>query len=358
MEYDKPFKTFDELAEYLESAHGLTVKGGDAERKYIAYSLRVIPYYDLINGYKECFMDGERFLEGVRFSDLQTFYSFDRGFQNVLFPFSIMVEDYFKNILAYIMARDFGVTVDDYLARRNYVSDKSGISYEWLENRIRSVFQKKTDEGYVVKKLSKIDEPTRHYVDKHNHIPPWILLKNVTFSNSINLFELMKSEQKREIAGMMISANLPDDQKIQILIYSLTLIRKCRNRIAHNLKFISFDAARYSTGVSRNALAKWIPRELISRKELNRDIGVHDIYAYFLFSAALIPDCLHKLLLIARLSAYLGYFSDSPLASLWAKQFSRYAQATNLPIDMPQRLAAYQKCVGNHFYEQVVKTTL
>lgn len=79
--YDKPFKTFDELALYLEMHHGLTVKNGNVERKYISDMLRIIPYYDVVNGYKDCFMSEDRFLPGIRFSDLQTFYSFDRGFQ-------------------------------------------------------------------------------------------------------------------------------------------------------------------------------------------------------------------------------------------------------------------------------------
>ncbi len=348
--YDKPFKTFDELALYLEMHHGLTVKNGNVERKYISDMLRIIPYYDVVNGYKDCFMSEDRFLPGIRFSDLQTFYSFDRGFQNVLFPFSIMVEDYFKNTLAYILARDFGVAEDEYLDKKNYVTARGNLTYSWLHNKICRIYSSKNPES--------IEEPTRHYVCTHNHIPPWILLKNVTFSNAINLFELLKPDQKKEIAEAMVSADIPVDQKIQVLVYALTLIRKCRNRIAHNLKFISFEAKKYSVGVSKKALAQWIPTELISKSELYHGQGVYDIYAYFLFSAALIPDCLHKLLLTARLSAYLGYFSDSSLANLWAKQFIRYAQATNLPMDLHQRLVSYQRCVGNHFSEQVVKTNL
>lgn len=348
--YDKPFKTFDEMALYLETYHGLTVANGDTERKYIANMLRVIPYYDVINGYKDCFMSNDKFYPGIQFYDLQMFHSFDRGFQNVLFPFSIMVEDYFKNTLAYIMARDFGVAEDEYLDKKNYITSKGNITYEWLCNKIRRIYSFKNPES--------VDEPTRHYVCTHNHIPPWILLKNVTFSNAINLFELMKFNQKKEISETMINANISVDQKIQVLLYALTLIRKCRNRMAHNLKFISFNAQKYSFGISKKALAQWIPSELISKKELYNGLGVYDIYAYFLFSAAIIPDCLHKLLLIARLSAYLGYFSNSSLAELWQKQFIRYAKETNLPTDLYQRLSVYQQSVGNHCSEQIMRTNM
>lgn len=351
MEYDKPFKTFDELVHYLETEHGLRITAGDAERKYISSVLHMIPYYDLVNGYKDCFMENDRFCSDVVFPDLLLFYSFDRGFQNVIFPFSIMVEDYFKNILAYVMARDFGVHQDAYLNKRNYVTLSGKLIYKKLHERIRSIYEyRKRDENgcflipaeYQFKELKYIDEPTRHYVDRHNHIPPWILLKNVTFSSATNLFRLMKKEQKNEVAQLMIHADIPVDQKIQILIYALTLIRMCRNYIAHNLKFISFSAKKYSDGLSRKALSKWIPRELVSRKELERGRGISDIYAYILFSLALIPDSFHKILLLSRLSAYLQFMLDAnPRLPLWQKPYSMYIEATNLPPDLRNRLLVY-----------------
>lgn len=356
MNYDKPFKTFDAMAIYLESGHGLTITGGDAERQYISDILHVVPYYDLVNGYKDVFMKDDRFHPGTRFSDLVLFYSFDRGFQNAIFPFSNVVEDYFKNILAYIMARDFGVCRKEYLDRRNYVTSSGKISYAETYENIRRVYekQKKDESGktiypieYIPKSFHEIEEPTCHYVKIHNHVPPWILLKNVTFSNASNLFCLMKSKQKEEIADMMISADIPVDQKIQILIYSLTLIRKFRNHMAHNLKFISFDTSKYARGLNRASLSKWIPRELVSKNELKRGIGISDIYAYILFSVALIPNSPYKSLLIARLSSYLGYFSSTPQALLWEAQYVRYAQATHLPLNLRDRLSSYLADMAN-----------
>lgn len=104
------------------------------------------------------------------------------------------------------------------------------------------------------KVVDKIDEPTAHYAYRHNHIPAWILLKNVSFSNAINLFILLKPAQKEELVDMLITTHLTTDQKIQILQYTLTLVRKCRNTIAHNLKFISFDAQRYSGSLNHKSI--------------------------------------------------------------------------------------------------------
>ncbi len=362
MEYDKPFKTFNELVHYLETEHGLKIINGDAERKYISSILHMIPYYDLVNGYKGCFMENDQFCSDVVFPDLLLFYSFDRGFQNAIFPFSIMVEDYFKNILAYVIARDFGVHQNTYLDERHYVTSSGTLIYKKLHQRIRSIYEsRKCDENgqflipaeYQFKDLKYIDEPTRHYVDHHDHIPPWILLKNVTFSSATNLFRLMKKKQKSEIAQLMIHADIPVDQKIQILIYALTLIRTCRNYIAHNLKFISFSAKKYSGGISRKALSEWIPRELVSSKELKHGRNISDIYAYIFFSLALIPDSFHKFLLLSRLSDYLQFMLDTnSRLPLWQKTYIKYIEATNLPLDLHNRLITYRKVLLSRVISQ------
>lgn len=362
MKYDKPFKTFDELAHFLETEHGLPIMHGDAERKYIASALQAIPYYDLINGYKDFFMENDHFRSNVCFPALLLFYSFDRGFQNVIFPFSIMAEDYFKNILSYIMARDFGVSIEDYLNRKNYVTAFKNITYFQTYEHIRSIYEmKEKDENgtiihpvkYIQKNSKNIEEPTRHYIDNHNHVPPWILLKNVTFSNAINLFLLMKQQQWTEVADLMISAPIPADQKRQILIYALTLIRHFRNHMAHNLKFISFqEQKKFYHGLNRKMLSEWLPKELISESELKHGIGIFDIYAYLLFSMALIPDNPYKLLCVNRLLSYLGTYSNSPESILWTTQYMQYTQATNIPHDFISRLTQYRNSINHHLINQ------
>lgn len=51
MDYDKPFKSFKELALCLQNEHGLMVD----DVNQAAYILQFLPYYDLVNGYKEIF---------------------------------------------------------------------------------------------------------------------------------------------------------------------------------------------------------------------------------------------------------------------------------------------------------------
>lgn len=54
MDFDKPFRTFEELAVLLRDEHGLAI--GNIEET--VQVLRFIPYYDLVNGYKDVLMEG------------------------------------------------------------------------------------------------------------------------------------------------------------------------------------------------------------------------------------------------------------------------------------------------------------
>ena len=108
--YDKPFKTFDELVDVLQNKHGLLV----TNEEFAKQILQCIPYYDLVNGYKDILMKDDAYLPTMGMSHLFLMHAFDRGFQNVLFEFSVIIEDYFKNILAYTIADSFGVDESKY----------------------------------------------------------------------------------------------------------------------------------------------------------------------------------------------------------------------------------------------------
>ena len=336
---NKPFKSFRELVEHLQNEHDLYV----IDPNWAENALKFIPYYDLINGYKDIFMVNDKFQPPINFEYLYLFHAFDRQIQNILFAFSNLIEDYFKNNLAYVLAKDFGVWENDYLSKRNYVSSKGHITYAQTYKHFISVY---TDKQGKKKPITQIDEPTAHYAYKHNHIPPWILLKNVSFSNAINLFVLLKPNQKEELANMLIHTHLSIDQKIQLLQYTLTLVRKCRNAIAHNLKFISFDCKRYSSALNHKSIKRFIPNILLSWRDIRKDVGIHDVYAYVCFSMALMPNSIEKRTLLENLCIFLdGYTKDKNYVH--QSVMDNYLRSTYIPTDIIKRLYLYHEEVKN-----------
>lgn len=337
---DKPFKTFHELVLHLQNEHELKI----IDPIWAEHALKIVPYYDLINGYKDVFMTNDKFQSSITFEYLYLFHTFDRQIQNILFSISTLVEDYFKNNLAYILAKDFGAHEIGYLSNKNYISRKGNISYESTYKRICAIYTDR--ETGKIKPRYLIDEPTAHYVYKHNHIPPWILLKNVTFSNAINLFVLLKPSQKEELTNMLIPTHLPIDQKIQLLQYSLTMVRKFRNKIAHNLKFISFNSKKYSKALNYKSVKRFIPNSLLSWKDIHRNVGIYDIYAYICFSMALLPDCIEKRMIVGNLIGFLKAYADDD-SGVHKNVTAHYFQYTHIPDNIIDRLLLYLNEVNN-----------
>ncbi len=331
-QYDKPYKTLDELVELLIDKHHLIIYDKDTAKKL----LRCIPYYDLINEYKDVFMtQDDVFKPSTSIDMLYTFYLFDKGFQNALFQFSTLVESYFKNILSDIIASHISVSEIEYLDPANYFSSST--------NNI--------DKRYFFNKLKHIkdytrDHPTIFYRENHNHIPPWILLKNITFSQAINWLSFLPRNTKNDLVDIIIPLNFPHDQRIPVLIYALTIIRRCRNIMAHDLKFISFDCSKYYNNLNKSVLRSLIPQELLTNEELKKNKYLTGIYGYIIFSLVLAPELAIKLKVCSNIVAHVmanELNQNKSLSISWSLTKDRYFSYTHIPSDLLQRLSNYTK---------------
>ena len=265
-QYDKPFKTYDEQIEHLKSIYKLEIKNN----KFAKYALSTFSYYDLINGYKELFMVNDEFREGTTIEYLMYFYLYDKEFQNLIFRYSLFIENSFKTKLAYILSEDFGVEQKDYLANKNYnYSYKNKIFLHEVKKDILKHCSTLDNDGNRV----YFQQPSKHYALHHNHIPAWILFKNITFADAISLYKLLKKEQKQKMSDAMLSYNIPINDKTAFLIPALDLIRNYRNVIAHNLKFVTYTCPKY--GLPFNITKKIINDETV----LNGHKKLYDLYA-------------------------------------------------------------------------------
>ena len=60
---------------------------------------------------------------------------------------------------------------------------------------------------------------TKHYKENHNHIPPWILFKNISFGDAINLFCVLNRQEKEPITDILFE-NAPGieyNQRVEII---------------------------------------------------------------------------------------------------------------------------------------------
>ena len=82
-------------------------------------------------------------------------------------------------------------------------------------------------------------QPTKYYLKHHNQCSTnWILFKNISFGSAINIFRLLGTKHKREVANLLLPTDLITcKDKIELLINTLEAIRRFRNCAAHSLDF-------------------------------------------------------------------------------------------------------------------------
>lgn len=333
MNYDKPFKTFTEQIAYLSDNYHLLI----SDKEFANTALQTIPYYDLVNGYKDSMMIGNQFKASITIEFLYTFYLFDKGFQNIIFKQIMFLENKFKLLLSYTISKNFGVHQDDYLSEKNYLSCKNNLKFKKLKTNIEKI--------YIPKNIYDIPQPTRHYVSTHNHIPAWILFKNISFSNAINLFALLEPNEKSEIINAMIPDNILYKEKAEFLLRSLNLLRKFRNQIAHNLKFVTYKSPKADT-LSAKTLKKLLPNQLISWNDINKQSrGLNDIYANMLLIICLLKDKYLITTFCNEIFSFIYPLDATLNEQMKASMFKEYATITNLPYNLPDRIISYRKNV-------------
>ncbi len=226
MNYDKPFLTYEDQIRLLRK-RGLIIE----DEQLATQILSTVSYYDIINRYKSHYMSIDNtFIDNITLEYLYLLFLFDKNLQASIMKYSMLVENIFKTRFAYIMSNHFGVDYSLYLNSKNYKSNIANLTFIDVKKEI--------DKGLLPK---NIKNPSKHYMNKHNHIPPWILLKNVSLGTSINLFRLLIPKYKYILANNLIPhQNLTYNDKTNLVKNTLMTVRLFRNCAAHNLNFTDF----------------------------------------------------------------------------------------------------------------------
>lgn len=311
---DKPFLNFDEQIDKLQKDYNLIIP----DRNEAMRLLKNFSYYDLVNGYKKVFMTNDKYFDNITIEDLYYFMLYDRNVQNNLFKYSIYVENKFKNILAHVVSKHFGVDYRGYLNKRNFRQGGKNIykTLSFIKNEIK-------DKKYA--------HPTKHYLKNHSHLPAWILFKNITFNQAIDIFVNLKLDVKYEVVDL-ISDGIDDDNKVSIITKSLIIVRKFRNTIAHNLNFINH---RTSDELILSQIQKTKFKNLIDSSDYKNKRGSNDPYAMIISMAIILND--DDLINNFFTDTYNSFISQVGDSKQYKKLFTRYCKISNIPIDIYER---------------------
>ncbi len=317
---DKPFLSFDKQIDKLIKEYNLIIQNRD-----FAYeSLTSISYYDLINGYQSIYRSGDKYLPGTTMEQLVATHIFNKNIQGVIMKFSTYAENSYKNILANVIAEKFTEDQNEYLKIINYKRSRDANQRAKLKELLQKLL------NYC---NSCNDTPTLHYRLSKDHIPPWILFRNISFSDTADLFIYLNKNDKEYLMSffsMLNTKNLNYDDKVTIMVDSLKYVRKIRNRIAHNLDFMTYRSCTLDK--SANSL---FTDTLILSNEKNK--YKHDIWGMVLATIILLNNKYIIQNFLAEINSFLkqgGILTDI------------YCNITGIPHDYETRIIKHIDVLG------------
>lgn len=312
---DKPFLTFEQQIDKLINDYDLSI----IDRKFAFEALASVSYYDLVNGYKDIFMKDGKYLPDTSIELLFSIHLHNKNIQGVLMKFSTYVENSFKTILSHTIAKNFTEDHCEYLNIQHYKRSTDRQTRENLKYLLSQLHRKCTNCN---------DNPTKHYRETKNHIPPWILFRNVTFSDVSDLYGHLRIDTKKEIIEHLSIFNqcgLGDEEKLRIVTKALKVVRKFRNQIAHNLQFLSYRGVH----VDPETFALF-EGTLTHAHESNR--ATSDIWCFIIAIVTLLNNKYLVQNFLAELNSFLEIMPE-PMDAV-------YFNASGIPSDYQSRIVS------------------
>jgi len=271
---EKTYKTYRQLVTLLRNRGMVIGKGSQGSR--VMRILENENYYNVINGYKELFIDipatattDEKYKAGTTFDEVYAMYSFDREIRNIYLKYLLKVENQFKTVIAHEFSAKYGH--DNYLKLNCFeISTEKDIA---ATTKLIGDIQQE-----ISRQMSKHHQVVTHYMTEHGYIPLWVLVNVLTFGKISNFYKNMKQPDRITVAKQF---GLPDVE----LAKFMEMLGLARNKCAHDERFydISFRKAIHTKSI-KNFNKLGITRE----PDGSYKYGTNDAYSIAIMFALLL----------------------------------------------------------------------
>lgn len=224
---EKPFlKVEDQIEKLL--GRGLVISDPIKTRNKLLRN----SYYDVINGYKDMFLEEtpkenveDKFIKGTTFEDILELHDLDRKIRHSVLEVLLDIECVFYSSMAYSIAMAYGEEHAIYLNKENYKLGRKQ-KYNGRFERDNLLFK-------INKKIINPEvQPLIYYKEKYGNIPPWILVKDLSFGELVMLYKLSKDTVKTNVISNITGKN-PTDFDKEFFLKSVEFCNKFRNWSAH-----------------------------------------------------------------------------------------------------------------------------
>ena len=247
-------------------------------------------YYELINGYKDFFIDKNKteeekkdvYRNDITFEDIVSLYEFDFETRAIILKCILKIENIIKTKLAYYFSEKYNQEYN-YLNIHNYndkiksvkiIADISNII------KINMVSSKSEDMRNILE----------YYLEKHQNVPLWVLIKKFTFGKLSKFYSALIEEIQFKICDDIEEFYLKEYNKSisinnKTLSQMLEFINIVRNICAHNEKLYNIRYKKIKnvsySHIKRDCQGKLfdviiILKIFLSKKEFEENIKLLD----------------------------------------------------------------------------------
>lgn len=252
------YKTYDEQIAILQNRGMIITDIESAKERLIQNN-----YYNLINGYKDIFVQvgvtPEIYINGVTFDEIYALHQFDKELRSQLSHILIIIEREFGSILSHEFSRNYRNHDLDYLDINNYntaILTPDNISGAYVIEASQLINDDKGLNNTLIKALNENDPMICHYKKHYNRIPLWVFVNKLSFGTLSKMYKLFQSRERDAIAksiGNVSSMKIYADD-VQKAVNVLVLLR---NKCAHDQRVYDFTPKR-TTIKSSPFLSKYL----------------------------------------------------------------------------------------------------
>ncbi len=260
----KEFKTIDDQVNLLKSRN--IIFNDEQNNKQLLLHNN---YYNIINGYKDLFLDNNNlpnYKNGTNFEEIYSLYEFDRQLRNIFLEYILKIENSLRALVAYYFSKEHGN--DNYLKLDNFETYKN--TFASKDTKQKQIKHIQILIGNINKNIAQNIETKyiNHYMTYHGFLPLWVLVNILSFGDICNFYKLMQQKERIEVSKAF---NISEND-----LYSLlNILCKARNLCAHDERLYNY---KFQTSTSIND-TKYHSMLNLSKINNRYSIGKNDLFA-------------------------------------------------------------------------------
>ncbi len=271
---DKKFSTTDSQLRKLRT-RGMLIQNGSRAKRIIELE----NYYNLINGYKELFIDksyngqDEKYKTGTNFNEIYALYLFDRELRSVFLRYILEVENNLKSVVAHEFSKKYGH--DNYLKISNFDISirnvKKGKSAAQRHGEIADLIANLQRE--ISNQLKKNSPMISHHVLTYGYVPLWVLINTLSLGTVSIFYSYLKQQDQNEI-GRKFKLH---SEELTNFLFILSIFR---NACAHDERLYNLKS-RKKSGTPNSIKDNLIHKTLgVAKNSSNNYVcGKNDLFA-------------------------------------------------------------------------------